>query len=134
MIVRPHKVQTAQAATRALIPWAPRLCSLLSSATTPLYSTTVCRALQPTLRSWFLALGERLFGLRLSQRRPMYACLLETGGGFFEVVCAPVDRSHVSPDPPSTIREVTHPDASHSNDERGRRLATCPACPIRYRK
>jgi hypothetical protein len=32
---------------------------------------------------------------------------------------------------PLTIREVAHPNASHSKDERGRRSATCPASSIK---
>src|SRR5215216_7487365 len=42
--------QASQVAARVLIPPTPRLCSLAPSVTTPLYSTTVSKALRQPLR------------------------------------------------------------------------------------
>src|SRR5215213_3953795 len=46
-----HSDQANHAATRALIPSTPLLCSLAPSVTTPLYSTIVSQALRQTLRA-----------------------------------------------------------------------------------
>src|SRR5215217_3948640 len=46
-----HTDQASHAAERRLIPPLPLPCSLAPSVTTPLYSTTVSRALRQTLRS-----------------------------------------------------------------------------------
>src|ERR671910_300214 len=48
--VTAHSDQANQAAVRRLIPPIPRACSFAHSVTTPLYSTTVSKALRQTLR------------------------------------------------------------------------------------
>src|SRR5215212_69493 len=50
-----HKDHGSHAAVRRLIPPTPRLCSLTSSVTTPLYSATVSQTLRQTLRGSFSA-------------------------------------------------------------------------------
>jgi hypothetical protein len=37
----------------------------------------------------------------------MYACILETGGGFFEAVCAPCKASAYFSDPPPTLPHIS---------------------------
>src|SRR5215208_6122149 len=74
--------------------------SLAPSVTTPLYSTSVSQALRQTLRRSFSARMSRTPQIHLSSKLAMYACISEIGGGFFEGVCAPDDRLHISSDPP----------------------------------
>src|SRR5215207_3851968 len=68
-------------------------------------------------------------GKPLPIKQAMYACILETGCGFFEGVCTPSNTTAHSCDPPLplTLRELTLATAGWSKDERGRQYVICPA-------
>src|SRR5215211_15837 len=86
--------QASQAAERVLVPPTPRpCCSLDPSVTTPLYSTTVSKALRQTLRRSFSARVSRTPKFHLGKKQAMHAYIHETGAGFFQVVCAPNDAT-----------------------------------------
>jgi hypothetical protein len=81
-----HADHASQMVARLLIWPTPRPCALAPSVTTLLYRTSISKALRQRLRYSFLARVSRS-KIHLSQEQAMYACILETGRGFFEGVC-----------------------------------------------
>jgi hypothetical protein len=94
--------QASQAAERVLVPPTPRpCCSLNPSVTTLLYSSIVFKALRQPLRgSFYERRSAELTKIHLSIGQAMYACIHETGGRFFEGVCAPNNATAIFRDPP----------------------------------
>ena len=56
----------------------------------------------------------------------MYACIFETGRGFFEGVCAPSNVTAYFYDPPPPIRESTPANASHSKENGASSMSPAP--------